>query len=236
MCARIVWVFDEAKGIWVQKVLPKHDAGWALEGFVIHDLPESCYNIAPTYKVPTLRAHGDVVHFETLRWGLGGGKGVGHNARDDTLNKIPRWRKHYGKHHAVVVCDGFYEWETIGTQKQPYYFHRKDGQPIALAGLYKETGDGQTYDEVTVITTGPNGLLSQYHDRMPVILEDDDVLRWLRPDTQRTERIEGMLAPAADDVLIAHPVTPEPTTDWCPPHRHRRTVPAPQGSGSCRLC
>lgn len=209
MCARIVWVFDEAKGVWVQKVLPKHDPGWALDGIVIDALPESYYNIAPTYKVPTLRAHGDVVHFETLRWGIGGGPGIGHNARSEHITRIPLWRKHYGVHHAVVVCDGFYEWETIGSTKQPYYFHRADGQPMALAGLYKQTGPDQRYDEVTVITCDPNALVEPMHDRMPVILEDRDVLRWLRPDTQRTEVIDAMLDIPADDLLVAHPVSPE---------------------------
>jgi putative SOS response-associated peptidase YedK len=58
------------------------------------------------------------------------------------------------------------------TKKQPYYFQLKDGQPFAFAGLW-ERWHREGHDELlscALITTTPNDVVGQVHDRMPVIL------------------------------------------------------------------
>ena len=60
----------------------------------------------------------------------------------------------------------------------------RDGRPLALAGLWAGWRDPAT-DTVrrtfTIITTTPNGALTDLHDRMPVVLSDGDWQRWLEP-------------------------------------------------------
>ena len=52
------------------------------------------------------------------------------------------------------------------------------------------------------ITTDANRTVSQFHDRMPVILAADAVDVWLDLKTP-VEKIEALFAPAPDDLLDA---------------------------------
>ena len=42
--------------------------------------------------------------------------------------------------------------------------------------------DGKFLNTFTIITTEPNDLLRPIHDRMPVMLNDEDALKWLAYD------------------------------------------------------
>jgi putative SOS response-associated peptidase YedK len=46
-----------------------------------------------------------------------------------------------------------------------------------------------------IITTTPNALVGQIHDRMPVILEKADEAEWLNPDIIEPERLIPLLKP-----------------------------------------
>ena len=64
--------------------------------------------------------------------------------------------------------------------KQPYYFSRKDGKPLMLAGIWQTAeykGDKRT--AFAILTDEPNELVSSFHDRMPLALADDKVATWL---------------------------------------------------------
>lgn len=41
----------------------------------------------------------------------------------------------------------------------------------------------QRKEQERLITAEPNEWMSEYHDRMPVILHPDDIAEWLSPDT-----------------------------------------------------
>lgn len=72
-----------------------------------------------------------------------------------------------------MPADGFYEWQKIGTKKQPMYMHRRDDAPFAFAGLWERWTpdlDAEPVETCTIITTTPNALMSPIHDGMPVIL------------------------------------------------------------------
>jgi putative SOS response-associated peptidase YedK len=60
---------------------------------------------------------------------------------------------------------------------------------LAFAGLWeawKDPGDGSWLQSYSIITTTPNELTAQVHNRMPVILELKDYSRWLeRVDSER---------------------------------------------------
>ncbi|AEI62287.1 hypothetical protein LILAB_01790 [Corallococcus macrosporus] len=85
------------------------------------------------------------------------------------------------------MVDGWYEWKQSTKPKTPYYFHRKDGQLLTLAGLWEEwtaPDTGEVLNTCTLITTGPNALMAPIHDRMPVILAPEAQEVWLRPEPQ----------------------------------------------------
>ena len=35
----------------------------------------------------------------------------------------------------ALLATGYYEWHTVGKEKQPFYFTRADGQLMTMAGL-----------------------------------------------------------------------------------------------------
>jgi putative SOS response-associated peptidase YedK len=132
------------------------------------------------------------------------------NARAETIATSGAFRDAFANRRCVVPVDGFYEWVGAGNDRRPIWFHRPEGGLILFAGLYESwpaTPDNwqRTF---TIITTTPNNLVSPIHNRMPVILDDDAVDRWLDPREQDTEVLKTMLAPAPDDLLVTLAVSP----------------------------
>jgi putative SOS response-associated peptidase YedK len=138
-----------------------------------------------------LRIEDGARRLQMLRWGFaGGGRGVHINARADTAPFKPTFRDAYVLRRCVVPADGFYEWKG----EQPFWFHRGDGRLLLFAGLW----DG---DRFLVLTTEPNALLREVHDRMPVVLAADDAAAWLVEPSQK------LLRPCPDELLVAQPVS-----------------------------
>ena len=86
-----------------------------------------------------------------------------------------QFRKHLKERRCVIPCEGFYEWRDEGG-KQPYYFSRKDGKPLMLAGIWEIAEyKGDSRVAFAILTDEPNELVASYHDRMPLALADDKV-------------------------------------------------------------
>jgi putative SOS response-associated peptidase YedK len=85
-----------------------------------------------------------------------------------------------------VLADGFYEWQKTGSKKkQPYRIRLRDGGPFAFAGLWETWNrEGEPVQTCTILTTEPNELTRQVHDRMPVIVGRAHCGDWL--DTARS--------------------------------------------------
>jgi putative SOS response-associated peptidase YedK len=90
-------------------------------------------------------------------------------------------------------------------KKVKFLFTRKDGDFLALAGLYDiwKTPDGRNLESCVIITTTPNEEVAPVHDRIPVILTEDDEAAWLSHDETETEFLLSMLCPAPDELLRA---------------------------------
>jgi putative SOS response-associated peptidase YedK len=173
------------------------------------------YNIAPTQVVPIVRATGVGRELLEARWGLipawvkvpSAFKALLFNARSETAGEKPAFRDAARRARCVAPASGFYEWRPDQDGgKQPYYVRRRDGAPMALAGLYAQRDQGQPSHSVAVLTTAPNAFMAELHDRMPVILEPDAVARWLDPTARDLDDLADLLGPSAEDVLEAYPV------------------------------
>ena len=90
--------------------------------------------------------------------------------------------------------------------KQPYAIARRDGVPMAFAGLWEgwRAPDGSTMRTFAILTTAANATMSVLHDRMPVILEERDWPTWLG---EAEGDAPALMRPAADDVLHLWPVS-----------------------------
>lgn len=112
------------------------------------------------------------------------------NARAETLLEKHSFRESFKRRRCLIPTDGFYEWKREGSGKQPYYFQLTDGEFFAFASIWDEWG--QNEEKVTtcaIITTQPNELLTPVHNRMPVILREENYEEWLQGDPRRAESL-----------------------------------------------
>ena len=160
------------------------------------------YNVAPTDTHPVLRLREGARWLEPARWGLPPtgrrAKAPVINARAETARLRDPFRAAWNgpvgsmAGRCVVPADGFFEWKK--ETREPTWFHRPDGRLLLLAGLWQ---DGA----FTVLTTAPNALVGQIHDRMPAVLSPDEAHAWLAAPSS------GLLHPAPEGVLEARPVS-----------------------------
>lgn len=196
------------------------------------------YNVAPTKKVyavmsPAHDDEGAIRQLRLVRWGLvpswAKDRSIGSrmiNARAETVAEKPAFRRAFGKRRCLLPADGYYEWYTPTgenvpltskgkPQKQPFYIHRADGRPLAMAGLYEWWRDperGENDPEgwlltATIITTSATDAVGRIHDRMPVVVADADWKAWLDPALHDRDAIEALMSPAQSTVLSAYPVS-----------------------------
>lgn len=178
-----------------------------VEIFQLLRLPELSprYNIAPTQPVAVVRQTESARELSLMRWGLipswAKEAAIGSrmiNARAETVAAKPSFRAAFKRRRCLIPADGFYEWQkTGGRTKQPFYIGMKDEQPFAFAGLWENwtSADGSEIESCTVITTAVNDLLRELHDRMPVILNEDDYTRWLDPTPNSADDLQSLLHP-----------------------------------------
>jgi putative SOS response-associated peptidase YedK len=105
----------------------------------------------------------------------------------------------------LIPASGYYEWQDTPEGKQPYYFTRRDGQPITIAGLWDAWRDkqgGETIKSCAMVITDASEFVADVHDRMPVILEADQFESWVTGQAGTK-----LLKPAANDVLQKWPVS-----------------------------
>lgn len=130
------------------------------------------------------------------------------NARSETVAEKPSFRAAFSKRRCLVPADGFYEWKKERSGRQPYLMRRPDRQPFAMAGLWETWKDskGELLESCAVLTTSPNRVMADIHDRMPVILDAESCEIWLSPDTSQAD-LQAALVPAPDALLEAMAVT-----------------------------
>lgn len=155
------------------------------------------YNIAPTQMIAAVRwpAQASAPELVRFSWGLVPGWSKEKkspynliNARAESITEKPSFRTPFRKSRCLIVADGFYEWQREGTAKIPKYITRRDGGPFCFAGLWDRWSRGEDcLESATIITTTANELMTQFHDRMPVIVTPQNYSRWLQGDTADPE-------------------------------------------------
>jgi putative SOS response-associated peptidase YedK len=88
------------------------------------------------------------------------------NAGAETLATMSAFRDAFKSHRCLISASGFYEWQKIGTTKQPYAIAPEGGPLLAFAGLcenWRDKNAGAGVEWVwtcTVITGEPNELVA----------------------------------------------------------------------------
>jgi putative SOS response-associated peptidase YedK len=175
------------------------------------------YNIAPSQQVPVIRQVRSGRTIATVRWGLipfwAKGTSIGYrliNGRSETVLEKPAFRDCFAERRCLVPADGFYEWKKVDRLKQAFHFGMKDGALFAFAGLWDrwQSPEGTVVESCTILTTTPNELLHDVHDRMPVILHRNDYETWLTAPPMEKRRLRELLAPFEAELMTRHEVGP----------------------------
>ncbi len=172
------------------------------------------YNVAPSQGAPVIVPRDGEGRVALIaRWGLiprwvrdpSEFRATLINARAETAHAKPSFRDAFKKSRCLVPASGFYEWSPgpDGGPKRPWFVRRRDGGPLALAGLLSRRDDGDTF---AVLTTRPNALLAKIHDRQPVIVPDGLHDAWFDPERRDAAALSDLLEPIDPEALEAVPV------------------------------
>ena len=167
----------------------------------LRDAPEELprYNIAPTD--PVMAVGPDRV--EVVRWGIEGAKGGLFNLRAETALSKPYYQRLLLTRRVLVPASHFYEWQKVGDRRLPMAVSRADGGFLHLAGVLARW-EGQT--AATILTTTPNADIVNLHNRMPVVLNDDDAATWVLEDLS-LEQLAAFLQPCPGGWLRLAPAS-----------------------------
>lgn len=176
------------------------------------NLPAS-YNVAPG-QVAKVILQLDKMVIKPMKWGLvtDWSKERSYkliNVRTETLLNRKTFYNQFKLHRCLIPVDGFYEWKQVEDRKIPYYITRKDKELLLLAGLWNVTegtfGNGSY--SFSIVTTGANILISEVHDRMPVIIQEKHLDTWL--DTLHFNRdvLKSLLLPFSEESIEIYPVS-----------------------------
>ena len=149
------------------------------------------WNIAPTDPLPVVRydAKAGERSVDVMRWGLvafwAKDLKVGFsniNAKAEGIEGKPAFREAFQRRRCLVPVDNFYEWKKTATGKHA----------------------GEWVRSFAIITTTPNELCAELHNRMPVVLEPQVWPEWLGRGTGRRSTSKGpahSLSGGGDDLL-----------------------------------
>lgn len=172
------------------------------------------YNMCPTHSTLVLSVIEGTIGFRRMRWGLVPGwartvkdadKYSMINAKSEEITQKRSFKSAFEKRRCIVPVSGFYEWKRTDKRKQPFAIHLKDNSIMSLAGIWEHWADkdsGEAVDSFCVLTTTADSFMQRIHDRMPVILSDQQLSEWLDPS-------------ACDPAKATLLVREHPTLDLC---------------------
>lgn len=181
------------------------------------------YNIAPAQPLLLLRRNemSGCREFTHALWGLIPSWSSDENplkpiinARSETAATKPAFRAAFRRRRCLIPATGFYEWKSEAGKKKPWHFQMRDFSLFAFAGLWERfiSPAGGEIDTCTILTTSPNSVVGQVHDRMPCILAPENHEEWLENgeepiDAGTVAAMQGMLIPFPAEQMAGMPVS-----------------------------
>ena len=177
------------------------------------------YNLTPEQRSPVVLVRDGERTVELFRWGLipAWAKSIEAasrysliNARAEGIAEKRSYAQAFRRRRCIVPLSGFYEWKRDGKVKRPFVIRRRDGKILSVAGVWeswKPADDSAPIHSFAIVTIAANDVLAGIHDRMPVILSDDDVSQWMNPDEQDPAQLQPLLKPCPSEWLETYEVS-----------------------------
>ncbi len=172
------------------------------------------YNLAPGQLAPVIiqkeESKGRELHL--MRWGLipfwAKDPKIAYkmiNARAETVDSKPSYKKAFTFRRCIIPADGFYEWKKLAIgrstkpKKIPTRIVLKSRELFGFAGLWEtwNSPEGEIIESFTIITTSANKVVAPIHDRMPVMLLEKQAEEWLNPELRDPDHLKDLLGPLA---------------------------------------
>ena len=180
------------------------------------DEPGGRYNIAPTDEAIVVVERDDRRALKGYRWGL-----IPHwapdariasrtfNARAESIASMPAFRESFQRRRCLVPVDAFYEWKREDGSASRTGSSGRTGDRCACrpVGRLEEPGDHEVRRTFTIVTTTPNAVVAELHNRMPVIVPDEAWARWLDPRTTDLGELRALLEPSDEVALEIAPAS-----------------------------
>jgi putative SOS response-associated peptidase YedK len=176
------------------------------------------WNVAPTDSLPIVRYNGKTGSrtLDMMRWGLvlywAKDIKIGFstiNARAEEVDTKPAFRDAFKRRRCIVPVDNFYEWKKLDAKtKQPYAIGREGGGLMGLAGLWEnwKSPTDEWIRSFTIVTTTPNELCGEVHNRMPVILPPETWSTWIGEEPAEPDQLKSLSVPYTGS-MVAWPVS-----------------------------
>ena len=163
MCAR--FFVDDGVMEMIREIAGTWDGAGAL----------GCGDVHPSQQAPVITGAQNKLSAERMAWGFPryDGKGYVINARAETAGEKPMFRDSFLHRRCVIPAQRFYEWDPA---KNMVTFRRPDAPVLYMAGIYDRFAGENRF---TVLTTAANASVARFHDRMPVLLEREELEPWL---------------------------------------------------------
>jgi putative SOS response-associated peptidase YedK len=169
------------------------------------DFPPRDY-VTPGSPIGIVRTgHDQQRHFALVRWGFvpSWAKEILPrrpliNARSETVYEKASFKNAIRRRRCLIPADGFYEWQgDIPGKKQAWFIHQPNDALFAFGGIWEHWmgPDGSELETAAMLTTEPNTLIANIHDRSPVVIQPENFERWLSTD----EKVQDLLIAPADD-------------------------------------
>jgi putative SOS response-associated peptidase YedK len=173
------------------------------------------YNIVPDGAIVAIVQGNEGRVAGRLRWGLlppwaeaPNDRGRQINARSETVFEKPSFKSAALKHRCLIPASGFYEWQKDGSTSRPYFIHRDDGEPIAMAGIWRRSRFGDTtLTTCAILTMDAYPAIAGIHHRMPIMLDPAAWDAWIDPETQDAGQLQLALRPLPEALITAHEVS-----------------------------
>ncbi|MFK7691747.1 SOS response-associated peptidase [Paenibacillus sp. HJGM_3] len=153
-------------------------------------------DLQPSQPIPVLYAHQGETCLDMLTWGLfpcWAKDSI--NAASETIHEKRGYKRNLTKWRCVIPTEAFYSELQEGKVTKTVEFKFPDHKVFGVAGLYDvwDFPDGSKYRTCTVLTTASNRVVSEYSERMPVILDEASVQRWLDPTVTEMDDLLPLL-------------------------------------------
>ena len=134
-------------------------------------------DIRPSQRAAVIKGENEHLMADCMAWGFPrfDGKGLLINARAESAMERKTFRNSVQHRRCIIPAKGFYEWDK---SKEKFSFERYDSPVLFMAGCYNQYDQ----DRFVILTTDANPSVSPVHERMPLILEPDELESWVLDD------------------------------------------------------